>query len=302
MCNILANSGFRITDSCPSAFFRALSNLGSFSEKIAIFFSHTNAEGNVYQATFLSLFQEVKELFVLRYLPDHFEDFFEQGRLIKKTKVKYLNSFYFGDIAEITLKVKKWSQQHRTEFGGDGFILEARFQGPRGLHTIIEQWIAFESSVPHMYTYNPITSGDFPYILLVTSPYVDCYGHLSVSKIAELFGATREKLAVGFFSGFVEDVKRAKYSLVTRNANYNYYKPVFRGQKLYIQMRVLGMGRTKASFILQADYTTKDLQNKAKEIINISAEQEIVYVNNKGEVENLPEKLMAMVSFASGQN
>jgi acyl-CoA thioesterase FadM len=273
-------------------FFNTLNALGKFSVQIPVFFALTNAEGNVYQASFLSVLEEVKDRFIFEHLSNH-DERLDQASYITKTKFSYIRNFYFGDMIEVELSVKQQDDKN-------GFVLEARFKNDGELHSIARQWINFEPQENLIIFYNPAVSGDFPYYLVATSPLLNERGYISIGKIAELFGDTREEIAIKFFPGFVDDVKKGCYSLVTRKACYKYFKPIYRGQKVYIQMRVLKKGKTDASFVLQADYTTKDFK-RGFDVVNIRAEQEIVYVNSSGCPEKLPVKLMAAIDFSLNQ-
>jgi hypothetical protein len=64
-------------------------------------------------------------------------------------------------------------------------------------------------------------------------------------------------------------------------------------------MRIIRMGATNFIFALQADYTTID--SNGQDVINVRAEQEIVYINKKGKREDLPPELLALVRFSIEQ-
>jgi acyl-CoA thioesterase FadM len=147
--------------------------------------------------------------------------------------------------------------------------------------------------------YDYTKSGDFPYSLLITRPLVNHKCCLSTDKIAEIFGNAREEMALVLIPKFLNNVRAENYGMVTRNATYDYYRPIFRGQKLFVQMRIIRMGATNCSFALQADYTTID--SNGQDVINVRAEQEIVYINKKGKREDLPPELLALVRFSIEQ-
>lgn len=280
------------------AFFMALSQMGVFSAEVPVYFARTNAEKNVYQAQFLSAMEEVKDRFVLEYLPEYEDGFFDPSTFMVKTHFGYIKNFYFGDKMNVSLRVKNWINEDGSVFDG-GFILEAKFTSEQGLHTVGKQWILFDPIVPAKVYYKYDRSGDFPYSLLVTRPLVNHKCCLSIDKIAELFGNAREEMALVLIPKFLGDIRSENYGMVTRNANYEYYRPVYRGQKVYVQMRIVRMGATNASFVLQADYTTTD--SRGEDIVNVRAEQEIVYINKEGKRENLPPELLGLVKFSIDQ-
>jgi acyl-CoA thioesterase FadM len=280
------------------AFFMALSQLDVFSAEVPVYFARTNAEKNVYQAQFLSAMEEVKDRFVLEYLPEHEDGFFDPSTFMVKTHFGYIKNFYFGDKMNVSLRVKEWFSDDGSVFD-EGFILEAKFTSEQGLHTVGKQWILFDQINPEKVYYDYTRSGDFPYSLLVTRPLVNHKCCLSIDKIAELFGNAREEMALTLIPKFLGDIRAENYGMVTRKATYEYYRPVFRGQKLYVQMRIFRMGMTNASFILQADYTTTD--SKGEDIVNVRAEQEIVYINKEGKREDLPPELLGLVRFSIDQ-
>jgi len=169
------------------AFYMALSQLGVFSSEVRIYFDRTNAEGNVYQAEFLTVMEEMKDRFVLKHLPGYEDGFFDLSTLLVKTHFGYIKNFYFGDKMNVSLRVKDWVDDNGKVFDG-GFVLEAKFKSEEGLHTVGKQWILFDQIKPEKVYYDYTRSGDYPFSLIITQPLVNYRGCLSVDRIAELFG------------------------------------------------------------------------------------------------------------------
>ena len=281
------------------AFFLALSKVGVFEAIVPIYFARTNAEKNVYQAEFISAMEETRDQFVLENMLGFEDGFFDPSTTLIKTEFRYIKNFYFGDKMKISLQIKEWREKDGEVFDG-GFVLEARFTSEQGLHTIGRQYILFEPVKREKFYYDYTRSGDFPYSLLITRPLVNHKCCLSSDKIAEIFGNAREEMALVLIPKFLKDVRAENYGMVTRNASYEYYRPIFRGQKLFVQMRVIRMGTTSSSFFLQADYVTTD--SKGQDVVSVRAEQEIVYINKEGKRENLPPELMALLEFSIEQS
>lgn len=279
-------------------FFLALKSVGKFEVEFPVYFARTNAEKNVYQAEFLSAMEEARDQFILKNMPGFEDGFFNPSTILTKTEFRYIKNFYFGDKMKVCLQVKKWRKKDGEIFHG-GFVLEARFTSEEGLHTIGRQYILFNPTRLEKVYYDYTKSGDFPYSLLITRPLVNHLCCLSTDKIAEIFGNAREEMALVLIPKFLNNVRAENYGMVTRNATYDYYRPIFRGQKLFVKMRIIRMGATNCSFVLQADYVTMD---EGQSVVNVRAEQEIVYINKEGEREDLPSELMALVKFSIGQS
>ncbi|GEM_PF-3876630 len=273
------------------AFFEALFDLGEFSADFTVFLSRTNAERNMYQSEFLSILEEARELFVLKYLPQYKnQNFFVQGKILTRTSFRYIKNFYFGDTVKVTLKIKETTEEY--------FIFETRFFEGDQLHSIGQQKIFFtkQKNIPEYF--DNTQSGIFPHKLSVTRS-LSPQGYLEIAKIAELFGDTREEFGIFFLPNFLEDIKSRHYGLATRNAEYEYFRPVLRGTDVIVRLKVIGMGETERSFFLEAEYTTL-VENK-KEIINIRAHQEIVYVDINGKSQDMPDLLANLIKFSIEQ-
>lgn len=215
--------------------------IGSFEDEHEVYFSNTNAEGNVYQAQY----PRILEIVISKFLTN-FKHYWTVANLsslnVVETTIKYARSFYFGDKIKVIVNLRGIEKDH--------FKISAIFQNvdTGQLHTRIVQKFYFskEFSLPYP---EFIDNGGFE--LNILPEYVNMQRFVPHSQIAEFFGNFREHMGLLFWPGFKKEVGD-EYALFTLKAHYQSYSPILLGDKIKFLFTVTDVKET--SFTLQGDF------------------------------------------------
>lgn len=133
----------------------------------------------------------------------------------------------------------------------------------------------------------PQSTKIFTYRTIVTFALTTQEMNVSHSKIAELFGVTRELFGLEQIPNFKEDIGK-KYLLKTRTASFQYLKDFHFGEEMTIKMFVTNL--TRISYDLVAGfYMDNDLRT-----VGI---QKIIYNNMLGKPIKMPDAFINMLGL-----